>query len=195
MYSGLDPLWTHPVYCIEFLVFTPWPFRLKGYCRCLGLSVRPSVRLSVRPWTFPCPQDNSSHIWTGITKFTPNLHPGILSAGIENWGNWPWPFRSFWPFWLRILGNSACPCNNSSQIWAGITKFAPNMHLGMLLSGIENGGHGPWSSRSFWPFWLRSLGNSTCPDDNSSQIWARITKFAPNMHLEILLTGIAYVDH
>ena len=32
-------------------------------------------------------------------------------------------------FWLRILGNSACLQNNSSQIWDGITKFAPSMHI------------------------------------------------------------------
>ena len=45
-----------------------------------------------------------------------------------------------------------------SQIWAGITKFAPNMHRGILLVGIENRGHWPWPSRSFWlrilEFWL-----------------------------------------
>ena len=49
------------------------------------------------------------------------MHPGILSAGIENGGHWPWPSKSFWPFWLRILGNLAC---------------------------IENGGQWPWPSRS-----------------------------------------------
>ena len=31
-----------------FALFTPWPIRPKGYCRCLHLSVRPSVHLSVR---------------------------------------------------------------------------------------------------------------------------------------------------
>ena len=154
-------------------IFPPWLFRLKGYCRCLRLFVSPSVvRPSVRPWTYPCPHDNSSHIWAGITKFSPSMHPAMLSAGIEDRGHWPWPSRSFWPFWLRILGNSACPSYNSSQIWAGITQFAPNRHLGMLLSGIEKSGYGLWPSRSFW---LRSLGYSICPEDNSSQIWARVT--------------------
>ena len=149
----------------------PWPSRSfwPFWLRILGNSA--------------CPRNNSSQIWAWITKFAPNMHLGILFSGIENRCHWPWPSRSFWPLWLRIIGNLACPCNNSSQIWAGITKFAPNMHLGMFLSGIENEGHGPWSSRSFWPFWLRSLGNSTCVDDDPSQIWARITKFAPNMHL------------
>ena len=87
---------------------------------------------------------------------------------------------------VRILGNLVCLFNNSSWIWAGITKFAPNRDLGILLSGIENRGHWPWPSRSFWPFWLRILGNSNCPHNNSSQIWARITQFAPNMHPGIL---------
>ena len=45
---------------------------------------------------------------------SPNLHPGIFSACIENKGHWLWPSRSFWPFWLRILGNLACLCDNSS---------------------------------------------------------------------------------
>ena len=42
-------------------------------------------------------------------KFAPYMHPGILSAGIENGGYWPWPSRSIWPFWLRILGKLVCP--------------------------------------------------------------------------------------
>ena len=117
------------------------------------------------------------------------MHPGILSVGIENGGRWPWPSRSFWPFWLRILGNLACLRDNSSYIWARIPNFAPNMHPGMLSAGIENGGHWPWPSRSFWPFWLRFLGNLACLRDNLYLIWARITKFAPNMHLGIFSAG------
>ena len=38
----------------------------------------------------------------------------MLSVGIENRGHWLWPSRSFWPFWLRIIGNSACPRDNST---------------------------------------------------------------------------------
>ena len=41
-----------------------------------------------------------------------------------------------------------CPHNNSSQIWARITKFAPNLHRETLSAGIENGGHWRWPSRS-----------------------------------------------
>ena len=66
------------------------------------LSVRPSVRLSVRPWTFPCPHDNASHIWARITKFAPNMHPGILLSGIENRGHWPWTSMSFGHFDLEF---------------------------------------------------------------------------------------------
>ena len=36
--------------------------------------------------------------------------------------------------------NLACPCDNSSQIWTRITKFAPNIHARILSAGIENGG-------------------------------------------------------
>ena len=39
------------------------------------------------------------------------------------------------------MGNVACLCDNSSHIWARITKFAVNMHSGILSVGIENGGH------------------------------------------------------
>ena len=69
------------------------------------------------------------------------MHPGILSAGFENGGHWLCPSRSFWPFWLGILGNLACLHDNLWWIWARITKFAPIMHLGIFSAGIENGGH------------------------------------------------------
>ena len=132
--------------CIS--IFTLGPFRLKGYCHCLRLSV--------------CLCDNSTQIWAGITKFAPNMNHGILTIGIENEDHWPWPSRSFWPFWLRILGNLACLINNSSQIWAIITKFVPNMHPGILSAGIENGGHWPWHSRSFCHFYSRNSIQCCC---------------------------------
>ena len=137
-----------------------------------------------------CPRNNSSQIWARITKFTANMSLGIHPDGIENTGHWLWPPMSFWQFWLRILGNLAYPRDNSSQFWARITKFAPNTHLGMLLNGIENDCQWRWHSMSFLPFWLRILGNLACPRNNSSQIWARITKFAPNVPLGILWAGI-----
>ena len=56
---------------------------------------------------------------------------------------WYWKWRSltfilknsFWPIWLRFLGNSA-----------------PNMHLGIPKAGIENGGYWSWPSKSFGHF-------------------------------------------
>ena len=156
--------WSRPAkgcYTSQTCSCYPLAFQAEGLLS-LSASVRPSVHVSVRPWTLLCPQDNSSHIWARIIKFVTNMHPGIFSTGIENKGHWPWPSRSFWPFWLRILENSACPQNNLSQIWDGITKFAPNMHIRIFLSGIENEGHWSWSSRSFWLFWLRILGNLIC---------------------------------
>ena len=110
------------------------------------------------------------------------MHHGTLLVGIENGGHWPWPSRSFWPFWLRIVGNLACPRDNSSQIWTGITKFTPNMHPGIFSAGIDNGGHWPWPSRSFWPFWLTIIGNLAWPCNNMLWIWDKVTKFAPNIH-------------
>ena len=95
------------------------------------------------------------------------MHHWIPLAGIANGGHWPWPWRSVWSFWLRILGNAAYPLDDSSQIGAKITKFAPCMHHGILSAGIENEGHLPLPSRSFWSFGLRILENWAYPPDNS----------------------------
>ena len=51
---------------------------------------------------------------------------------------------------VACVWSSVCPSVNftlSSQVWAGITKFAPNMHPGILSTGIENGEQG-WNSCS-----------------------------------------------
>ena len=106
------------------------------------------------------------------------------------WGSLTLTFKVILVIWLSIPGNSGFLYDNSSQICAGITKFAPNIHPGILSAGICNGGHWPWSSRSFWPLWLKSLGNLACPRDKLYWIWAKINKFAPNMHLGILSAGI-----
>ena len=74
------------------------------------------------------------------------MHPGILSAGTENGGHSPWSSMWFWPFWVTLLGNLVCPHNNT------ITKFAPNMDLGILLVGNESGCHWPRSSMSLGIF-------------------------------------------
>ena len=120
------------------------------------------VRLSLCLWTLPCPHDNLSQFLAGITKFASNMHHGIYSQlileieviDLDLQGN----FNHF-ELTFRIVRNLACPYN-SSQIWAAITKFAPNMPPGILLAGVGNKGHLLWSSK---PFWLRILGNLTGP--------------------------------
>ena len=46
----------------RWILFIPWSFKSEGI-----LSLPASVRMSVCPWTFHCPRNNSSHIWAGIT--------------------------------------------------------------------------------------------------------------------------------
>ena len=130
----------------SWTLFYPLPFQVEGvlsFPASVPLSICPSARL----WTVACPHDNSPESWAGINIFAQNMHLGTLSAVIEDGGHSPWPSMSFWPFWLRILWNSACPCDTSSGIWPRITKFATNMHLGNLLCSTESRGH--WPSRSF----------------------------------------------
>ena len=108
------------------------PLGLSGRRSIVVACICPLLHLSICLWTLPFPHLNWSQIWVGITKFAANMHHGIPSVDIENRDHWPWPSRSFCPFRLRILGNSVGPCNNSSKICAIITKFAPNMHPGIL---------------------------------------------------------------
>ena len=102
---------------------TLWPFRPKGYCHCLRLSVsvsvHPSVHLSVCK-LYLLPRDNSSQIWTRITKFAICIlgYPRLVLI-----------MEVILALWLRILGNSAYPRNNFYLVWAAITKFTPNTHL------------------------------------------------------------------
>ena len=93
------------------------------------------------------------------------------------------PSRSFWPFWLWIQGNSACLLNHSSQIWTGTTKFAPNMHHGIL------GWYWKWGSLTltFKVILVILIKNSRkfglFAKYNLKWIWVRTAKFAPNVHL------------
>ena len=72
--------------------FTPWPFRLKRYCRCLCLSVYLSVCSSVRKLNFI----------NMITRHkfeleSPNRHKHASWDTLDLywiWGHWPWPSRS-----------------------------------------------------------------------------------------------------
>ena len=49
------------------------------------------------------------------------MHPVILLAGMDNGGDWPWTSRSFWSFWLRILGRKFGW--SAWWIWARVTKI------------------------------------------------------------------------
>ena len=81
------------------------------------------VRPSVRPYTLPCPHDNTSQIWAGITKFGPCMNPGILHDDVINWKHFP----RCWPFVLRIHRS---PVNSPHKgQWRGALIFSFNKRL------------------------------------------------------------------
>ena len=65
MYCSLQKGIHRAQYKMARIVFYPRPVLAIGYCRCLRLSVRPSVRHQV------CPRDNSSPVQATVTKFGP----------------------------------------------------------------------------------------------------------------------------
>ena len=77
----------------------PLAFQLEGV-----LSLPPCVHLSVCKLYLVCTITRARFVLKSSNLHQTNMHHGILSAGIENGGHWPWPLRSFW---LKILGNSA----------------------------------------------------------------------------------------
>ena len=117
-------VWYHSghvyAYCCS-VIFYPRPVLAFRYCRCLHLSVCPSVcvcgnHLLVRAITHH-----------PFKVGSPNLDHRCKRPWLRSllfWGrDWPWPSRSnltskskFTPFW-------ACPCNNSSPVHARINKF------------------------------------------------------------------------
>ena len=125
--------WGMNTYCHSTL-FTPWPFRLKGYCRCLSLSAHPSVCPFVRK-LYLVRSITRSQIWDGITKVAPHDTLGW------KWGSLTLTFNDICA--IFALENSACLCDISSPIWDGITKFAKYMHPLILSVSIENGNHWP----------------------------------------------------
>ena len=122
----------------------------KSHCHCLYLSVCLFAILSVN---FTLLFTITHHRFQ-LEKLICTKHASwyILSFCINKDGHWQWPARSFLLFWLRILTHSVFQCNNSSQIWATIAKFARNFHPGILPTGIENGSHWLWPSKSFGHF-------------------------------------------
>ena len=128
--------------------FWSWAFQAE-----VAMSLLGSLRFSV--WPSVCPSFRKLQIIRTIThKFrlkSPNLHTNAywdIPSCYWKWGHWPWPSRSFWSFRLQILVNLACPRNN----YNGYKLASPNMHLGILLPGTENGGLWPLPSRSFGHF-------------------------------------------
>ena len=88
---------------------TLWPFRSTGYCRCLCLSISPPVCPSVH--------FSLSARWL-ITDLSWDHTIGTTYVAWDilswywKWESWSWLSRLFWSFWLSILGNWACPCDN-----------------------------------------------------------------------------------
>ena len=119
----------------------------------LPASVCPPVRSSV------CKLYVALTITRHIFDFeSPNLHRAfILSAGIENEGHWSWPSMSFWQFWLRILGNSACAQLITYLGWDHqiCTKHSSCDALGWYWK------RGPLTLtfKVIWLFWLRIARN------------------------------------
>ena len=155
-------------------MFTPWPFieRPEGCGRCLRLS----VCLSVRELCLVCMITH--HRFELVSpNFVPNMHHGIFSIGFEYRDHWHWFSSSFWPFYLRIIGNAACLHDNSSQIWAGITKFE--------LTSWDTLG---WYWKCGSDVWLRILANLSCRRITSNGFEVE----SPHLH-QICILGLSQV--
>ena len=121
-------------------------FQIEGYSCCLRLSVHPSVRKvylvrTITPHRFELESPNLHQIF--IIWYFRLVLKQVTDLDLEG------PFGHFDLNFYEIRFSL---CNNFQRIWTTITKFSPNMHLGILLYGMENGGHGHWPSRSFGSF-------------------------------------------
>ena len=66
------------------------------------------------------------------------------------------------------------------------------MHLGISKAAFENGRDWPWPSRSFCTLTDKRDPKCPCHRDNSPPVSARITKFAPIVHLRIGKAAFEY---
>ena len=114
-------------------IFTPWPLRLNGYCCCLRLSV--------------CLSIGKLDLFRMITRPDLSWNQQICTRH-ASWDtlNWYWKRESLTLTFkvilaILILGNMVCLHDNYSQIWARITKFAWDMHRGILTLTSGSFGH------------------------------------------------------
>ena len=92
------------------------------------------------------------HTAQTMVSWPNHKHRRIFSPSIEKGSHWPWPSRSFWPFWPRIFGIRLVCAITRNGFLAKSTTIETHMHFGILSAGIENGGHCPGPSRSFGHF-------------------------------------------
>ena len=123
--------------------FYPRPVLAFGYCRCLRLSVCPSVR--------PCVNHEFVRAITHhpFKLGSPNLDHRCKRPWLRSLLFGGWPSRSnltskskFTPFW-------ACPCHNSPSIEVTISKFGTKMHLSTVQIPTNFGLDWNWSSIQF----------------------------------------------
>ena len=162
----------------SFFFFTPQPLWPKRYCRHLSPSVCRDL-LSEDNW--------SLFFWARITKFAPNVYLGFLHNPVEND-----------LIDLVLHGNLGSKRSKSAHngLVRTITRHvfelgSPNLHqlcilgpsrtlLKMVSIDLDLQGHlGLKLSKSAKNGLVRTY-------DNSSYIWARTTKFAPNVYLGTL---------
>ena len=129
------------------LTFYPRPVFTFGYCRCLRLSVCPSVR--------PC----GNHLLVRTITHHPFKlgSPNLDHRCKRPWwrsllfwgGDWPWPSRSNLTSKSKVTPFWACPRDNSSPVQARITKFGPKVQNTWVKIPINFGIDWSWSSISF----------------------------------------------
>ena len=101
------------------------PVLATGYCRCLHLSVSPSVTKFVRVTThhpFKLGSPNLDHKCK-----RPWLRSLLFFCFLTGEGDWPWPSRSDLTSKSKYTPCRACPCDNSSPVQARATKFGPKV--------------------------------------------------------------------
>ena len=91
IYGFLYALGQCPPWTVKQSSFYPRPVLAFGYCRCLRLSVRPSVRHKV------CPRDNSSPVQARATKFGSEVLNTLVKIPVVLGVDWAWhvKFNSF----------------------------------------------------------------------------------------------------